>query len=354
MDVIENFLAQYLKSKLGDEKGQRLVTRYVTARDKLLSDILPWIATQEPNLTDHGEKHVANVLENARLLLGIQDSTNSDWNLLNPIELYLLCMTALFHDVGNLFGRNRHNHNIAQIHGAVFNGLFEEEDEKLSVIMAARAHCGTSLTDGSKDTLKELGTMYVYGKTVRLQIIAAIIRFADELAEGPQRTSNFLIENKIFSTDSIKFHDYARMVRVNIDKQSERIALSYHINLGSCRGDGELSTNLTELENRLKLIYSRITKLDQERRYARYYCEFLSPFKETSINITIWAENWIIEPLLPPLILNDLIIPGKNVEEIEKYCPEYSINSVLERVREHVTSHSTAGNHKSGDHNEPI
>jgi len=338
---IERFLHRFLAAKLSPEMAKRLSARYQTAADTLATNILPWIAGQEPNLTDHGIDHVANVLNNAQLLLGLPEEYAEDYNSpLNPVELYLLCMTVLFHDVGNLFGRNRHNHKVANVYGEVFKGLLDEKDEKLHVIRAARAHCGTSSAGGSRDTLKELGETptYAYSQVVRLQMIGAVVRLADELAEGPQRTSSFLVAKGLFDPDSMHYHEYAQITRVNIDRGGERIALTYHICLDSYRNEEALSRGLDRLQRLLEMAYSRILKLDQERRYARHYCNILAPFKATSVKIDLWVDDWVLEPSLPPLTLNDLVIPGEDARSVSECSSDYKIDAVLQRVRAHVAS----------------
>lgn len=338
---IERYLHRFLVARLPQDLAKRLSARYQTAADTLAKNILPWIAGQEPNLTDHGADHVANVLDNTQRLLGLPDVYSEDDNPpLNPVELYLLCMTVLFHDVGNLFGRNRHNHKVADVYGEVFKGLLDEKDERLHVVRAARAHCGTSSADGSRDTIKELGATpaYAYGQAVRLQTIGAVVRLADELAEGPQRTSSFLIAKGIFDPNSMPYHEYAQMTRVTIDRGGERIALTYHISLDNCGDEAALRGGLDRLQNLLEMTYSRAVKLDQERRYARHYCDVLAPFKATSVTIDLWVDGWVLEPSLPPLTLNDLVIPGEDARSVADCSSDYKIDSVLDRVRTHVTS----------------
>jgi metal-dependent HD superfamily phosphatase/phosphodiesterase len=89
--------------------------RYDLAKSILKKDILPWIRTSEPNLTDHGPDHIENVLNNAYKLIEptINHLLSCDVTIDKPIfshlDLYFLCQAILFHDVGNLFGRNKHN-----------------------------------------------------------------------------------------------------------------------------------------------------------------------------------------------------------------------------------------------------
>jgi hypothetical protein len=329
-----------LRSRLEDEKsvaGEQLYARYVLARKTLVSEILPWIRKEEPSLTDHGPEHVANVLDNIDELLGISEAA-SDVNGrpagVTSIELYILCMAALFHDVGNLFGRIRHNEKIAQVYGAVFNGLLDQKDEKAAVIRASRAHTGSNST-GGKDTLKELGgtNCYVYQKPINLLTIGAVVRFADELAEGPQRTSAYLLTEGLFNDASKIYHEYASITDVVIDRGGGRIALTYRIDLARCEDSTQVANEVDRVRELLELIYSRVIKLDQERRYARHYCDLLSPFKLTTVVVEFWADGWQIETGLAPIQLSDLVIPGEIVKPVVERDKSYSVDNVLELVR---------------------
>ena len=86
-------------------------------------------------------------------------------------------------------------------------------EEKEIIIRAAGAHCGEA-SDGTKDTLKELKSeVYFEQGKVRLREIATILRFADEMAEGPQRTSEFMRRTHRYAEKSQEFHDYAAGTR---------------------------------------------------------------------------------------------------------------------------------------------
>lgn len=332
-----------LRSRLADDKlvaGEQLYARYVLAREKLVSEILQWIRKEEPSLTDHGPDHVANVLDNVDELLGISGATcDASGRLagLTSMELYILCMAALFHDVGNLFGRTRHNEKIAQVYGAVFHGLLDQKDEKAAVIRASRAHTGTNST-GGKDTLKELGgtSCYVYQKPVNLLTIGAVVRFADELAEGPQRTSAYLLNEGLFKDASKIYHEYASITDVVIDRGGGRIALTYRIDLAHCKDATQVAAEVERVRELLELIYGRVIKLDQERRYARHYCDLLSPFKLTTVVVEFWADGWQIETGLAPIQLSDLVVPGDIVKPVVERDKSYSVDNVLQLVRQQL------------------
>lgn len=245
---IELELEQKLKN-LGSN-GKALYARYISARTFLNKDILPWIKSVEGSLTDHGPEHIKNVLDNAYQLIGHKSD-------LNEIELYILCQSILFHDVGNLFGRTKHNLNIPPIYVAAFSKLWLSRQEMSLVISIGRSHSGKSPTDGSNDTLKDLKSDFYESTNVRAQQLAAILRFADELAEGPQRTSSYLVGMQMFSPDSQIYHMYASATHVGIDRGGDRIALSYHIELDKFNFSDP--TGIENFSKFMKCIYSRET-----------------------------------------------------------------------------------------------
>ena len=73
------------------------------------------------------------------------------------------------------------------------------------VVRATSAHTGKA-QDGSCDTLKEVAELdHLANRPVRLRELAAILRFADELAEGPQRTSEFMQVEDLYESESKNF-----------------------------------------------------------------------------------------------------------------------------------------------------
>ncbi len=319
---IENELRARLDKK--GSIGHALWARYIAARTVLVNDVLPWIRVNEPNLTDHGPDHILNVLENAYKLIG-ENTT------LNDSELYILCQSILFHDVGNLFGRKRHNQRIYDVYGAIFNGLWTNRQETALVISIGRSHSGKSL-DGSTDTLKDLSDAFFSGENIRVQCIAAILRFADELAEGTQRTSEYLQSLGMFDASSQIFHKYASCTNIHVDRGGGRIALSYHIDLDGYDFNNE--NGVSNFINFMQMVYSRIHKLDSERRYCKHYSEYLDVFKRTSIVLNFWKDDQQLEASSPPPVdLDDLFIPETDSKDIEKAHPEYGIDSLISKIK---------------------
>jgi hypothetical protein len=307
---IEKYLEATLLEKLGNEKGKNYYSDYQSARKYLFEEITPNIKGIEPNLTDHSEKHIENVLDNVWRLLTIKDNeikTEKGIEALSCYELYVLCLSVLFHDVGNINGRNNHNIKISNIYDKVRNNNTKYNSERALILKATKAHCGEA-KDGTRDTLKELdrSCQSLSGEPIQLLDIASILRFADELAEGPQRTSDYMIDKKKFKKKSIIYNRYAQIIDVLIDRGNERVVLTYRINI-----KGKTKKELTEL---LQFTYERIIKLDEERKYTKFYSQFLTPFKQTEITFDFRKGEKDIEiEGLKKIILSDTyVIPGAN------------------------------------------
>jgi len=124
------------------------------------------------------------------------------------------------------------------------------------------------------------------------------LRFADELAEGPQRTSKFMLDSHKFEKESEIYHRYASCTNIFIDRGNGRIALTFHVKFEIDGHKHLRGRNLKNFTGLMDYIYRRIIKLDQERRYARHYSEFLAPFKRTSVEFNFYANEEALDGFL--------------------------------------------------------
>ncbi len=312
---IETKLEEYMHNKLSNEfnsrEAEKYYNQYCTARTYLEEQVFSFIPMVESGLTDHSEKHIEDVLKKAWLIL------DKEIDSFNAVELYLLCICILFHDCGNIHGRDGHEKKIVDIYDEIVGSVSSRFQERKLVLSIVKAHSGES-KKGDKDTLIEVvETNSLYDKEIKLRELSSILRFADELAEGPQRTSDYILKynkaentdgsNPIIKEDSIIYHKYASVTNVYIDKGNGRIALTYNI---------EVPVKQITFAKLLGFIYKRIVKLDSERRYCKYYAPSLNRFKRTEakINICYKGED-IID--IPPIELGDkYAILSESVEDI--------------------------------------
>ena len=310
-----------LRKKISDDfegdKERELISSYDQTQTKLQHQVYPNIQGSEPNLTDHGIKHVLNVQKNTIDLL-----SDDGIKKLSGIEMYCLGMLILFHDVGNIYGRDDHQDKVAEVFDSIRGNDISLRREKTMVVSATRAHTGTA-RDGSRDTLKDIDNEreHLEGQRVQLRELAAILRLADELAEGPQRTSEFMQKEGLYKSESQQFHDYANITHTFIQRSNNRIVLTYEIDIDVNKPD--------KLRNFLSFIFQRIQKLDQERQYTRYYSELLAPFKFTEVTFNFHYGSKTLDIGLSPLKLTDIVVPGDPAKDLTDIDPDYSIDKLV-------------------------
>ena len=269
----------------------------MSARTILLEDVLQDIRGAEPSLTDHGPDHIHHVLENVFKLL------EGEIKHFSPIEQYILGLSVLFHDVGNLHGRQDHNKRIARFYDHVRNGP-KFNQEKALVVRISQAHTGKAL-NGSSNTLADVPKVWQFeGEPIKTREIAAIVRFADELAEGRQRTSEYMRQHDVYEPDSAGYHDYSSATDITIDRRNQRIAITYQFHIDKKK---DLEEEISRLKAFLEIACGRLAKLAIERRYARFHCPRpLVPFQKITVSLDIQVHGEFLQPPLEATISDEV------------------------------------------------
>jgi len=313
-----------LKEQLEKDDPNTLFARYQQARKYLFENIYPKIGESLPNFTYHDGSHAIDVLENISQLL------DDNIDKITGETLYFLCLSALFHDVGLIYGRDDHQKKINDIYNDACGkeSIQKIGNEKIIISKAVEAHSGKSMNN-TNDTLEYLGELPGYSEPINVMEIAAILRFADELAEGGQRTSDYFLARNKYPKNSKIFHRYSQSYKSIISNKNNRLVITYNIGLLLSNTNELLIDPDIKLKTFLDFIYQRIIKLDDERKYCRYYCQWLDRMKEISIDFNFWYESERVEIGLPPLILSDKIIPGESGRKIEKLYSYSNIDNIL-------------------------
>ena len=259
-------------------------------------------------------------------ILRLLNSTSSAWGV-------------LFHDVGNLEGRSEHNRRVARFYDFVRKGA-QFAQEKSLVVQISQAHSGKTPT-GSRNTLVDVPqSSHLDGSPVRTREIAAIIRFADELAEGPQRTSQYLRETGNYAPDSISYHDYASATNMCIDCGNGRIAVTYQFEVSLQAG---LEKELERIRSLLKFTYGRLGKMDLERRYARFHCvKPLLPFREISVRLDIQIDGQFLDLGLETII-SDAVNLDRPTEPLFERNSSWDADVVVNQLREEANRRAKSG-----------
>lgn len=168
---------------------------------------------------------------------------------------------------------------------------------------------------GSKDTLKELNNddFNIDSNPIRLLELSSILRFADELAEGKQRTCSFLLDKGHYSDESEIYHKYAEITTIHPDRKLGRISITYDIDISETFNE----TEQNKLKELLKFTYSRAYKLDEERRYVKNYSDILKAFKFVSVVYNFTRNGIPIDLDLERIIFEDRYpVPGETSVDI--------------------------------------
>lgn len=331
-------MKSYFISKLGEIRGKELFTDFESIRNELVKDnFFNEIKGVEPGLSDHSDRHIKDVLDRAYKLIG-----NFEEQGLSIYDVYCLALMILFHDVGNIFGRKGHASvlKIAEVYNQYRANFSNYSEERRQVCIGASAHSGLS-KNGCEDTLRFIEKGNIKGEEINLPELSAILRFADELAEGKQRTCSFLIDHGLYDPKSEIFQKYAKITEIRIDRGLGRISINYSINITN-QFDKEEQDQLKDL---IRFTYYRAVKLDEERRYTKYYSDVLKKFKYVTVLYQFDINNLPIQLDLEPIRFDDLYpIPGigfvSNKDDAEKIIlkksDSFKIDTMIELLKSRI------------------
>jgi len=251
-------------------------------------------------LTDHGPRHIEMVMRRASLLVRTEKSLRSDGTIekhytscLNAYETFLLALATHFHDVGNMYGREGHEQRISEEMHKI-KALTIPWHQKALISQIAACHGGK--LNGSRDTIKQLpsGIEHDGDISYRPQMLAAILRLADELADEHSRADNYgLLHPDKLPPTCLLFHKYAQGLRVSLDPLAGFISLNFSLHAADLaqpyqkkQKDGTIVSQYL-----LDEIYERTLKTYVEMQYcARYMRGLASHLHEVRVEILIYAK----------------------------------------------------------------
>jgi len=86
----------------------------------------------------------------------------------------------------------------------------------------------------------------------------------------------------------------------------------------------------------LTFCYERITKLDLERKYCKFYSRLLLPFKETSAYFKFFYEGRPLDVALDAIVISDIVVPGDVAKTIEERNGSYNIKRLVDALCEEI------------------
>ena len=250
--------------------------------------ISQWLASEHVVfLNDHGPDHIAKVVERAYAL--IVDANEA----LTEMEAFVLLCAIQIHDIGNVLGRAGHEKKLMDIFDTHSATLILDTAEKRIIKNIAMVHGGRAV-DGSKDTISSLCVKEpILGYNIRTRYLAAILRFADELADDSTRANRVACDLNIVGTDSQIYHDYSQALHsVNVEKDEEthdhKIMLCFEL----------LATDMEKTycmggvpKYLLDEIYDRTLKMEQERRYCMKFMYQYIYFGKIEVTINVYGSR---------------------------------------------------------------
>lgn len=249
-------------------------------------------------LTDHGVKHIRTVIQRAGAIL---DNENNQYGL-NGYEIYLLLCAIHFHDLGNISGREAHETKIEEMMSHVDQYL-GDATEKRMIRQIAATHGGKVGSD--PDTISYLGAdnQPCNGVDVRPKLLAAILRFSDELADDHLRAANILQKLNVIPKSSQIYHKYASCLHsVMVRDDCQSIELSYSISIEDLR---KKFTKKDSKTNRLRghfvidEILKRLLKMHTEKVYCNRFMNPIVNIKSISVKISATRVGEQIGEQLP-------------------------------------------------------
>lgn len=265
-------------------------------------------------LTSHGPDHIATVINRASELL------NTDKADITPYEVFILIMAIHFHDAGHIVGgRKEHEENQVKIIN-MLGPLFSTDSSEIALIKRiAAAHGGR--IGGSKDKINTLPEIQsVLHKPVRIRLLAALLRFADELAEDSTRAAKVPMEFGNIPRSSQIYHVYAKALQsVDINARDKQVKLSYSIKKEDAvqkfgKDDGEIFL--------MDYIIERNIKAHFERMYCMRFTRPVVDIEKILIQIELLDEAFNL--IHPPINyrLSEHGYPGTGSDTIESICEE--------------------------------
>lgn len=276
-------------------------------------------------LNQHGVGHVNKVAEKAFELLKCFTV-----DPLSATEVFILLCAIQVHDIGNVFGRDGHEINLRQATIDKLRPIIPDVPTQKMIYRIAQVHSGN--INGNKDTIGTSALSFERAlfekKPIREPLIAAILRFSDELADDSTRADKQALELGTIPEESLIYHNYSNVLHaVNINKnavnQSLHLSLDYYI-------DSQLVTKSFTKNGKPHLlideIFSRTIKIEQERRYCmRYFSQYL-PLVEVRVQIQIDSEFDLLEPEVIKYTLKE---NGYPTQEIAIECHENTGEKVI-------------------------
>ena len=263
-------------------------------------------------LTDHGPEHIETVISRASAL------TRAENCELSSYEVFLLLAAIHLHDVGNIHGRKGHQYSAQDVVNWLGPALSKDAIERRTIMQVAAAHTAGALPD--KDTIGKLWRKtHILNNEVRPRFLAAILRFADELADDRRRASRYLMETGQLPEGAEVYHGLSHALHsVAIDHESREVVL--HFDIPKVDAVRQMSKNGSHIYL-LDEILERSKKLHLERMYAMYFVREWIQLEKIRVSVEVYDDG--LEPIERiGYKLEERGYPSEPVEGVYALVPE--------------------------------
>lgn len=271
-------------------------------------------------LNDHSANHVKMVMQKVSAIL-------KDCSYLTPYECFILLVAIQIHDAGHIF-------NGREGHEKTGRNLMEKLEvttmEKKIIGDIARAHSGKNDPIG--------GLSYkttILGQTVRIQELAALLRFGDELADENSRASSYMLEKGLIPEESKLYHAFSEsLYNFMPDKES------HSIQMGFCLTKQQVQNKYKKENSDIYLldeIYIRTFKTFQECLYYNRFVNYEHQFHSINIKIEFLDE---FDSFFDPISyrIEEKGYPTLLINNVFEYCGTQLERSANKLTGEYVRS----------------
>lgn len=248
-----------------DADGTRFFQDYSLMKDRLERDYYPWIQANCPYFTDHGQNHVASVIEKAYSIIG--EKRVGD---LSALEIYLLLTAIIWHDVGMVLVRTDHQDAVRRVIEGVRGICFNDVQIQGIVEEIVKAHSGITGLDAATIEV-DCTTPSQATCTISPRNLAAVVRFADEISETRRRINPEIID-QVPATNRL-YWEYSNCISAaRPDAERERVVITLSIDLDTAATEFPCSQFVDRSQDGnislIEYIVLRLEKMNNERFYC--------------------------------------------------------------------------------------
>lgn len=276
-----------------DAQAKTLKLSFDKLKEHLVKHHYPWVQANCRWFTDHGEVHVAAVMHSASELVRLKLGGRKRETQLSTLDIYLILTAILWHDVGMVIDRARHAELVYDLTYDTAD-FFPNPHVQGLVAQIANAHKGHAGLDSLPT--HDLCTIDGPGQDVNPALLAAVVRFADEISENHTRVSLPVLPQ--VPEDQKIFWLYAASIGSCVARpENERVIVDYRFDADMVTSrwpDRDFPEFWPVNENKLPLLtyaLCRLEKINNEREYCFRYFSSVAPIREVEARFCITRQG---------------------------------------------------------------